>query len=72
MTNSSVKFTVEEFEAMYHGNLEQSFGYVDKLYGEWFDQVDLDENGIVSLDEWIKHSQALSEWLYYIVVRTTI
>lgn len=59
MTDKNIKLTIEEFEEMFRQNLEKSFGHADELYSEWFYQVDINEDGVISLNEWKIHSTAL-------------
>ena len=59
MTDESTKLTIQQFEEMFQDNLEKSFSHADELYSEWFHQVDINENGEISLDEWKIHSSAL-------------
>ena len=60
MADESVEFTIEEFEEMFRQNLEKSSSLSPQLFTEWFHQVDINENGVVSLKEWIIHCSALN------------
>ena len=59
MSDENVRLTIPEFEVMFRENLEKSFAHADELYSEWFSQVDLNDNGVISLNEWKVHSSAL-------------
>ena len=60
MTDKSVQMTIEEFEKMFQQNLEKSYAHADEIYSEWFHQVDINGDGVISLNEWIIHCSALS------------
>lgn len=59
MTDESKKLSLEEFEKMFEEKLEKSYAYTDELYSGWFRQVDMNADGVISLEEWKVHNAAL-------------
>ena len=60
MTEDGVKLTLQEFEEMFQDKLEKSYAYTDELYSGWFEQVDMNGDGKITLNEWNLHNTSLN------------
>lgn len=59
MTDENKKLTHAEFEEMFQERLEKSYAFTDELYSGWFEQVDMNGDGRITLNEWLVHNKAL-------------
>ncbi len=60
MTEEGKRLTLDEFEEMFQEKLEKSYAYTDELYSGWFEQVDMNGDGKITIDEWELHNKALN------------
>ena len=60
MTDKNVQLTIEEFEEMFRQKLEETYSHAHDAFSSLFSQVDINDNGEISLKEWIIHCSAIN------------